>query len=49
VWDNFGTLHRGIADYGPDEHRLMRRCQVLGTKIFDPAYRKSVALWDMAA
>jgi taurine dioxygenase len=49
VWDNFGTLHRGIADYGPDEHRLMRRCQVLGTKIFDPAYRRSVALWDMAA
>ena len=49
VWDNFGTLHRGIADYGPDEHRLMRRCQVLGTKIFDPAYRKAVALPALAA
>jgi len=49
VWDNFGTLHRGIADYGPDEHRLMRRCQVLGTKIFDPAYRRSVALPALAA
>ncbi len=49
VWDNFGTLHRGIADYDPDEHRLMRRCQVLGTKIFDPAYRRSVSLPALAA
>lgn len=49
IWDNFGTLHRAIADYGPDEHRLMRRCQVMGTKIFDPAYRKSVSLPDLAA
>jgi len=49
IWDNFGTLHRGIADYGPDEHRLMRRCQVLGTKIFDPAYRRAVSLPALAA
>jgi len=49
IWDNFGTLHRGVADYGPDEHRLMRRCQVLGTKIFDPAYRRAVALPALAA
>jgi len=49
VWDNFGTLHRGIADYGPDEYRLMRRCQVLGTKIFDPDYRRSVSLPALAA
>ncbi len=49
IWDNFGTLHRAIADYGPDEHRLMRRCQVLGTKIFDPAYRRSVSLPALAA
>lgn len=49
IWDNFGTLHRGIADYGPDEHRLMRRCQVLGTKIFDPTYRRAVSLPALAA
>jgi taurine dioxygenase len=49
IWDNFGTLHRAIADYGPDEHRLMRRCQVMGTKIFDPAYRKTVSLPELAA
>jgi taurine dioxygenase len=49
IWDNFGTLHRGIADYGPEEYRLMRRCQVLGTKIFDPAYRRAVSLPALAA
>lgn len=49
IWDNFGTLHRGIADYGPEEYRLMRRCQVLGTKIFDPAYRRAVSLPARAA
>jgi taurine dioxygenase len=38
VWDHFGTIHRAIADYGPDEIRLMRRCQVMATKVFDPAF-----------
>ena len=28
IWDNFGTVHRAIADYRPDEHRYMRRVQV---------------------
>jgi taurine dioxygenase len=49
VWEHFGTLHRALADYGPDEHRLMKRCQVLATKIFDPAYRQQVGLAPMAA
>lgn len=49
IWDNFGTIHRGIADYGADEPRLMRRCQVLGTKIYDPAYRRAVSLPALAA
>jgi taurine dioxygenase len=40
VWEHFGTIHRAVADYGPDEHRLMKRCQVMATKIFDPDYRK---------
>jgi taurine dioxygenase len=35
VWDHLGTLHRAIADYGPDEIRLIRRCQVMATKVFD--------------
>jgi taurine dioxygenase len=27
-----------VADYGPEEHRLMKRCQVLANKIFDPQF-----------
>jgi taurine dioxygenase len=38
VWDHFGTIHRAIADYGPDEIRLIRRCQVMATKVFDPEF-----------
>jgi taurine dioxygenase len=41
VWDHLGTLHRAIADYGPDEIRLIRRCQVMATKIFDPEFLRS--------
>lgn len=38
IWDHLGTIHRAIADYGPDEMRLMRRCQVMANKVFDPAF-----------
>jgi taurine dioxygenase len=38
LWDHFGTIHRAIADYRPDEIRLIRRCQVMATKVFDPAF-----------
>lgn len=38
VWDHLGTIHRAIADYGPDEIRLIRRCQVMATKVFDPEF-----------
>lgn len=38
VWDHLGTIHRAIADYGPEDIRLMRRCQVMATKVFDPAF-----------
>jgi taurine dioxygenase len=38
IWDHLGTIHRAIADYGPNEIRLMRRCQVMATKVFDPAF-----------
>jgi taurine dioxygenase len=27
-----------LADYGPDEIRLIRRCQVMATKVFDPEF-----------
>jgi taurine dioxygenase len=38
IWDHFGTIHRAVADYGPDEIRLMRRCQVMATKVFNPDF-----------
>jgi taurine dioxygenase len=32
MWENFGTIHNAIADYGPHEHRLVKRCQVMATR-----------------
>ena len=34
MWENFGTLHNAVADYGPDEHRLVKRCQVMADRYF---------------
>ncbi len=33
AWDNLWTMHNAEADYGPDEPRLMKRCQVMADKI----------------
>ena len=38
VWDHIGTLHNAIPDYAAHEHRLMKRCQVMATRVFDPAF-----------
>ena len=38
MWDHIGTLHNAIPDYGPDEHRLIKRCQVMADRIFDLAF-----------
>ena len=35
LWEDIGTIHRAIADYGPEEHRLVKRCQVMATKFFN--------------
>ena len=35
LWDHIGTWHNAIGDYGPDEHRLMKRCQVVADRVFD--------------
>jgi taurine dioxygenase len=49
VWDHLGTIHRAIADYGPNEIRLMRRCQVMATKVFDQEFLRPVhALMEAA-
>jgi taurine dioxygenase len=34
MWDNIGTLHTAIADYGPHQLRLMQRCQVMADRVF---------------
>jgi taurine dioxygenase len=34
IWDNLGTLHNALPDYGPNEHRLMKRCQVMADRVF---------------
>ena len=41
VWDHLGTLHNAIPDYRADEHRLMKRCQVMADRIFDPAFLRA--------
>ncbi len=37
MWDNIGTLHNAVADYGPDQRRHMRRCQVMADRVFEHA------------
>ena len=38
MWDNLSTVHHAVLDFGPDEHRLIWRCQIEGDKVFDPAF-----------
>ena len=38
AWDHIGTWHCAVADYAPEEHRLMKRCQVLADKVFEPGF-----------
>jgi len=38
LWDHLGTWHCAIADYTAQEYRLMKRCQVLADKAFDPVF-----------
>ena len=34
VWEDVGTIHNAVADYGPDEYRLIKRCQVMANRYF---------------
>ncbi len=34
LWEDIGTIHNAIADYGPHEHRLIKRCQVMADRFF---------------
>ena len=42
MWDHIGTLHNAVADYRPDELRLMMRCQIMADRVFDPQFVRSV-------
>ena len=34
MWEDIGTIHNAVADYGPDEHRPIKRCQVMATMFY---------------
>jgi len=34
VWEDIGTIHNAVADYGPDEPRFIKRCQVMANRYF---------------
>jgi taurine dioxygenase len=40
LWDNIRTMHNAVPDYGPDEHRLVRRCQAMADRVFDPEFAR---------
>jgi taurine dioxygenase len=35
MWDNMGTLHNAVPDYLPNEHRYIKRCQVMASRYFE--------------
>jgi taurine dioxygenase len=41
VWDHLRTWHCAVGDYTAQEPRLMKRCQVMADKVFDPAFLKA--------
>ena len=34
LWEDIGTIHNAIADYRPDEPRLIKRCQVMANRYY---------------
>jgi len=38
IWDHLSTWHNAIADYRPDETRLIKRCQIMADRIFTPEF-----------
>jgi taurine dioxygenase len=38
LWDHLSSWHYAVPDYRPDEYRLMKRCQVMADKVFDPGF-----------
>ena len=44
MWDNIGTLHQAWPDYTADEHRLIKRCQVMADRVFDPGFARQAVM-----
>jgi taurine dioxygenase len=42
VWDHLRTWHCAVADYTAEEPRLMKRCQVLADRVFEPGFVAAV-------
>lgn len=38
MWDDIGTLHNAVADYGKQDHRLVQRCQVMADFVFSKEF-----------
>jgi taurine dioxygenase len=43
VWDHLRTWHCAVGDYASDEQRLMKRCQVLADRVFEPSFLQPAA------
>jgi taurine dioxygenase len=43
MWDHIRTIHMAVADYGPEEQRMMLRCQVMADRVFDDAFTPLVS------
>ncbi|HTD91185.1 MAG TPA: TauD/TfdA family dioxygenase [Burkholderiales bacterium] len=39
LWEDIGTIHNAVADYGPDEPRLIKRCQVMASAYGEKSYK----------
>jgi taurine dioxygenase len=40
IWDDLQTLHNAKADYRADEPRLVKRCQAMANRVFEPEFRR---------
>ena len=40
MWEDIGTLHNAVPDYGPNEQRLIKRCQVMADRVFDEEFMR---------
>ncbi|MBX6373099.1 MAG: TauD/TfdA family dioxygenase [Acetobacteraceae bacterium] len=49
LWDHLSTWHYAVPDYGPDEHRLMKRCQVMADRVFDAEWLRAALAARSAA